>query len=41
MATVDMEVMALTGVHIYGKDRNSVGECFFPWSEENMPPPEF
>ena len=39
--TVDMEVMTLTGVHIYRKDRNSVEKCFFPWSEENMPPPEF
>ena len=39
--TVDIEVMTLTGVHVYRKDRNSVEKRFFPWSEENTPPPEF
>ena len=41
MLTVDMEVMTLSGVHIYRKDRNRTEKCFFPWSKENMPPPEF
>ena len=38
--TVDLEVMTLTGVNIYKKDTNNVEKQFFPWSEENMPPPE-
>ena len=41
MVTVYMEVMTMTGVHMYRKDRNSVEKILFPWSEENMPPPEF
>ena len=39
--TVDLEVMTLTGVHVYRKDRNCFEKRFFPWSEENMPPQEF
>ena len=27
--TVDLEVMTLTGVHIYKKDKNNVEKCFF------------
>ena len=41
IVTVDLEVMTLTGVHVYRKDRNSVEKQFFPWSEENMLPQEF
>ena len=40
IVTVDLEVMTLTGVHVYNKDKNDI-EKHFPWSEENMPPPEF
>ena len=39
--TVDLEVMTLTGVHIYRKDRNCSEKRFLPWSEKNPPPPEF
>ena len=39
--TIDLEVMTLTGVHVYRKDRNCVEKRFFPWGEENTPPPEF
>ena len=39
--TVDMEVMTLTGVHVYKKDRNYSEKRFLPWSEENTLPPEF
>ena len=39
--TVDLEVMTLTEVHIYRKDRSSVEKRFFPQSEENMSPQEF
>ena len=41
MVTVDLEVMTLTGVYIYKKDKNNVEKHFFPWSEEKMHPPEF
>ena len=41
MVTVDLEVMSLTGVHIYKKDKNIIEKQFYPWSEENVPPPEF
>ena len=34
---VDLEVMTLTGIHVYKKDRNCVEKVFFPWSEENTP----
>ena len=37
MLTVDLEVMTLTGVHIYRKDRN----CSEKRSEKNTSPPEF
>ena len=33
--------MTLTGVYVYGRDRNCTEKRFFPWSEENTPPPEF
>ena len=39
--TVDLEVMTLTGVQIYKKDKNNFDKLFFPWSIENMPPLEF
>ena len=39
--TVHLEVMALTGVHAYRKDRNSVEKRSFHWSEEITPPQEF
>ena len=39
--TVDLEVMTLTGVHVYRKDRNCSEKRFLPWSKENTPPPEF
>ena len=39
--TVDLEVMTLSGVHVYRKDRNGVQKRFFPWSEENTSPQEF
>ena len=32
--TVDLEVMTLTGIHIYRKDRNFNEKCFIPWSKE-------
>ena len=37
MVTVDLEVMTLTGVHIYKKDNNNLQNWLFPWSEENIP----
>ena len=40
MVTIDLEVMTLTGVHVYKKDKNNVKKLFFPWSEENMLLPE-
>ena len=39
--TVDIKVMSLTGVHIYKKDKNNLEKQFYPWSEENVSPPEF
>ena len=33
--------MSLTGVHVYKQDKNTVEKQFYPWSEENIPPPEF
>ena len=39
--TVNLEVMTLTGVHIYRKHRNYSKKSFIPWSEENTPPPAF
>ena len=41
MVTVDLEVMTLTGFHVYIKDRNCTEKRFPPLSEENTPPPEF
>ena len=41
MVTVDLEVITLTGVYIYQKDKKKLEKRFFPWSEECMPPPEF
>ena len=41
MVTIDLEVMTLTGVHVYRKDRNCGEKRFFPWGEENTPPQEF
>ena len=39
--TVNLEVMTMTGVHIYRKDRHCCEKRFIPWSEENTPPPAF
>ena len=39
--TVNLEVMTLTGVHIYRKDRNCSKKSFIPWSKENTPLTEF
>ena len=39
--TVDMEVMTLTGVHIFRQDKHSSETSFIPWSKENMPPLAF
>ena len=39
--TVDMEVMILTGVHIFRQDKHSSKKSFIPWSEKNTPPPAF
>ena len=39
--TVDMEVMTLTGIHIFRQDKNCSEKSFIPWSEENTPPPAF
>ena len=39
--TVDMEVMTLTGIHIYRQDKNCSEKSFIPWNEENTPPPAF
>ena len=36
--TVDMEVMTLTGVHVFRQDKHSSEKGFIPWSEENTPP---
>ena len=41
MVTVDLELMTLTGVNTYKKDKNNLEKSFFPWSKENIPPPEF
>ena len=41
MVTVDLEVMSLTGVHVYRRDRNCTEKRFSHWSKENTPPPEF
>ena len=35
--TVDLEVITLTGIHTYKKDKTNIEKRFFPWSEENMP----
>ena len=39
--TVDLEVRTLLGVRVYRGDKNCSEKQFFPWSEENTPPPEF
>ena len=39
--TADLEVMTLTGIHIYRKDRNCSKKNFLSWSKENTPPPTF
>ena len=39
--TVDLEVMALTGLYVCKRDKYCIEKRFFPWSEENTPPPEF
>ena len=39
--TVGMEVMTLTGVHIFRQDKHFSEKSFIPWSEENTPPPAF
>ena len=42
IVTVYLEVMTLTGVHTYKKDKNNLEKQFFPWSKKkNMSPPEF
>ena len=33
--TVDMEVMTLTGIHIYRQDKKCSEKSFIPWSKEN------
>ena len=33
--TVDIEVMTLTGVHVFRQDKHSSEKSFIPWSEEN------
>ena len=39
--TVDQEVMTLTRIHIYRKDRNCSKKSFISWIKENSPPPTF
>ena len=39
--TVDMEVMPLTGIHVYAQDKNFSEKSSIPWSKENTPPPAF
>ena len=39
--TVDMEDMALKGIHIFWQDKNSNEKTFIPWSEHNKPPSSF
>ena len=39
--TIDMEIMTLKGIHIFKQDKNSSEKTFFPWSEDNRPPPSF
>ena len=39
--TVDLEVMTLTGVHVYKRDKICTEKQFFSWIEENTPPPKF
>ena len=39
--TVNMELMTLTGIHIYRQDKNCSEKSFIPWSQENTPPPAF
>ena len=41
MVTVNLEVMTLTGVHVYTRDRNCIEKRYFPWNEENTPPHKF
>ena len=36
-----MEVMNLTGVHIFRQDKHFSEKSFIPWSKENTPPPAF
>ena len=36
-----MEVMTLTGVHIFEQDKYFNEKSFIPWSEENTFPPAF
>ena len=36
--TVGLDVMTLTGIHKYRKDRNCSEKSFLPWSKENTPP---
>ena len=39
--TVDMEVITLSGVHIFKQDKHISKKSFIPWSKENTPPPAF
>ena len=39
--TDDLEVMTLTGVHAYKRDKNCIEKRFLPWNKENTPTPEF
>ena len=41
MVIVYLEVMTLTGVHVYKRDKDCIEKWFFPWNNENTPPPEF
>ena len=41
MVTVNLEVMTLTGVHVYKRDSNCIEKRYFPWNEENTPPHSF
>ena len=37
MVTVNMEVMTLTGIHIYRWDKHCSEKSYIPWREENTP----
>ena len=39
--TVDMEVMTLKGIYIFGQDKHSNEKTFNPWSEDHKLPSSF